>query len=49
VWRGKHNVSFQNAERNYHVPGQAYYDVTRINEAYGQQWVCTEDKSVKAG
>ena len=46
---GKGNVSFKTGQRTSHVPVQAYRDVTSINEAYGEQWFCTEDKAVEAG
>lgn len=45
----KGNVSFNTGERIYHVPGQAYYDETVINEDYGERWFCTEDEAVEAG
>ena len=40
-----------NAEgvRIYHMPGQQFYDVTRINEAAGQRWFCTEAEARAAG
>lgn len=45
----KGNVSFNTGERIYHVPGQAYYDETVINEDYGERWFCTEDEAIEAG
>ena len=45
----KGNVSFNTGERIYHVPGQAYYEETVVNEAYGERWFCTEDEAIAAG
>ncbi|GEL95035.1 hypothetical protein CCO02nite_16930 [Cellulomonas composti] len=45
----KGNVSFKTGELIFHVPGQAYYDETVINEAYGERWFCTEAEAVAAG
>ncbi len=35
--------------RIYHVPGQEDYERTRINEAAGERWFCSEDEARKAG
>lgn len=45
----KGNISFTTRERIYHVPGQAYYEETVINEAYGERWFCTEQEARDAG
>jgi len=45
----KGNISFATGERIYHVPGQAYYDETVINEQYGERWFCSEDEALAAG
>jgi len=45
----KGNVSVDTGERIYHVPGQAFYDETVVNEAYGERWFCTEDEALAAG
>lgn len=45
----KGNVSYNTGERIYHVPGQAYYDETVINSAYGERWFCTEQEARAAG
>ena len=33
-------------ERIYHVPGQRYYDKTRINWSKRERWFCTEQEAV---
>lgn len=33
----------------YHLPGQADYNATRINEAAGERWFCTEAEARAAG
>lgn len=45
----KGNVSFDDGERIYHVPGQEYYDETKINPRYGERWFCTEAEARAAG
>ena len=44
----KGNINAEGA-RIYHMPGQQFYDVTRINEAAGQRWFCTEAEARAAG
>ena len=44
----KGNVSTQ-GERIYHVPGQRYYDKTRISASHGEQWFCSEKEARAAG
>lgn len=44
----KGNVSTQ-GERIYHVPGQKYYDDTRISRSHGEQWFCSEEEARAAG
>lgn len=44
----KGNVSTQ-GERIYHVPGQRYYDATRISPSHGERWFCTEEEARAAG
>lgn len=45
----KGNISFSTGERIYHVPGQAYYDDTVIDEDAGERWFCTEAEALDAG
>lgn len=44
----KGNIA-DDGERIYHVPGQQYYDVTRIDTAQGERWFCSEADAVAAG
>ncbi|SHH76804.1 thermonuclease family protein [Marivita hallyeonensis] len=45
----KGNVSPNSGERIYHVPGQEYYDKTRISLTKGERWFCTEAEAQAAG
>lgn len=45
----KGNVSIDTGERIYHVPGQRYYDDTRISPDHGERWFCSEAEARKAG
>jgi hypothetical protein len=45
----KGNISIETGERIYHVPGQRYYDATRISPRYGERWFCTEAEAEAAG
>ena len=44
----KGNIA-SDGEKIYHVPGGAYYDVTKISESKGERWFCTESDAVNAG
>lgn len=44
----KGNVNTR-GERIYHVPGQKYYDETRISESHGERWFCSEEEARAAG
>ncbi|WP_436261974.1 sunset domain-containing protein [Mesorhizobium caraganae] len=44
----KGNIS-TGGERIYHVPGQTYYDVTRIDESAGERWFWSEAEARSAG
>lgn len=44
----KGNIS-ADGERIYHLPGQKYYSATRISEAKGERWFCSEAEAVAAG
>ncbi|ODT69056.1 MAG: nuclease [Pelagibacterium sp. SCN 63-23] len=46
--RIKGNVSTK-GERIYHVPGQKYYDDTRIQSSHGERWFCSEAEARAAG
>ena len=47
--RIKGNISIDTGERIYHVPGQYYYDRTRIAREFGERWFCTEAEARAAG
>ncbi|KKC39433.1 hypothetical protein WH87_04270 [Devosia epidermidihirudinis] len=36
-------------ERIYHVPGQRYYNDTKISASHGERWFCTEAEARAAG
>jgi hypothetical protein len=44
----KGNVNTQ-GERIYHMPGQKYYDETRISASHGERWFCSEEEARSAG
>ncbi len=44
----KGNIS-AGGERIYHVPGQEYYDATRISRLRGEKWFCSEAEARAAG
>ena len=44
----KGNIN-SNGERIYHLPGGQYYDRTKIDQARGERWFCTEEKALAAG
>lgn len=46
--RIKGNIS-RGGTRIYHLPGQDYYYVTRIDPRYGERWFCSEAEAVAAG
>lgn len=44
----KGNVNTR-GERIYHVPGQRYYNQTRISASHGERWFCSEEEARAAG
>lgn len=44
----KGNVSTK-GERIYHVPGDEYYNDTRIQSSHGERWFCSEEEARAAG
>lgn len=44
----KGNISAE-GERIYHLPGQKFYDVSRISESKGERWFCSEADARSAG
>lgn len=45
----KGNISYNTGEHIYHMPGQEYYSVTRINLLKGERWFCSEAEARAAG
>lgn len=45
----KGNISHNGGQRIYHVPGQQYYDDTRITLSKGERWFCSEVEAQAAG
>lgn len=45
----KDNMSIDSGERIYHVPGQRYYNGTRISPQQGEHWLCSEQEARQAG
>lgn len=45
----KGNVSIETGERIYHVPGQKFYQQTRISPQHGERWFCSESEARAAG
>jgi hypothetical protein len=46
--RIKGNIS-SSGKRIYHMPGQEYYEQTRIATAKGERWFCSESAAREAG
>ncbi|WP_292399426.1 thermonuclease family protein [Mesorhizobium sp.] len=44
----KGNISAE-GERIHHLPGQKFYDVSRISESKGERWFCSEADARSAG
>jgi hypothetical protein len=45
----KGNISFDEGEKIYHLPGGEFYDATVINPDYGERWFCTEQEAINNG
>lgn len=45
----KGNISYNTGEAIYHLPGDRYYDSTRINTSKGERWFCTQEEAEAAG
>lgn len=45
----KGNISSSTGERIYHVPGQRYYEQTKIEPEKGERWFCTEEEAIANG
>lgn len=44
----KGNISMNSGERIYHVPGQDYYNATRVSLQHGERWFCLETEARKS-
>ncbi|NJN20715.1 MAG: cold shock domain-containing protein [Leptolyngbya sp. RL_3_1] len=45
----KGNISYNNDQRLYHLPGMEDYGSTVISPDQGEQWFCTEAEAIAAG
>ena len=45
----KCNILIDTGEKIYHVPGQEYYEDTKISPDYGERWFCTEAEAKDNG
>ena len=45
----KGNISYNTGERIYHLPGDAYYEQTVIDESAGERWFSSEEEAIAAG
>jgi len=45
----KGNISTSSGEKIYHVPGQRYYEQTKIEPEKGERWFCTEEEAIANG
>jgi hypothetical protein len=45
----KGNVSVDTGNKIYHIPGQKWYEQTKIDPNYGEKWFCTEEDAQAAG
>jgi micrococcal nuclease len=45
----KGNISYNTGEKIYHVPGQQFYEKTKIDTSKGERWFCSEGEAVAAG
>jgi len=45
----KGNISINSRAKIYHVPGQEYYEATKISPQYGERWFCSEAEARAAG
>lgn len=45
----KGNIDSRSGERTYHMPGSLLYSTTRVDEARGDRWFCTEEEALAGG
>ena len=44
----KGNISWNNDEKLYHIPGMKDYEITKISRT-GERWFCTESEAIASG
>jgi hypothetical protein len=45
----KGNISWNNNEKLYHLPGMKDYKITKISADKGERWFCTESTAIANG
>ena len=45
----KGNISQSSGKKYYHLPGMEDYEITQIDEGFGERWFCTEQEAIDAG
>jgi hypothetical protein len=45
----KGNISWNNDEKLYHLPGMKDYKITNISPKKGEKWFCTESEAIASG
>jgi hypothetical protein len=45
----KGNISWNNKQKLYHLPGMKDYKITKISPEKGERWFCTESDAIASG
>jgi hypothetical protein len=45
----KGNISWNNSQKLYHLPGMKDYEITKISPEKGERWFCTEAEAIANG
>ena len=45
----KGNISWNNENKLYHIPGMKDYAITKIDSSKGERWFCTESEAIASG
>jgi hypothetical protein len=45
----KGNISWNNKNKLYHLPGMKDYKITKISPEKGERWFCTESDAIASG
>jgi hypothetical protein len=45
----KGNISWNNNQKLYHLPGMKDYKITKIDPGKGERWFCTESEAIASG